>query len=63
MVTKIYHIDIEESGNDPGCLDILHENWSPALNLLQVLESIRYVMRHPNKYEGKKVLSVSYHCQ
>ncbi|KAE9402230.1 UBC-like protein [Gymnopus androsaceus JB14] len=44
--TRIYHMNISERGDI--CIDILKNNWSPALSLFKVLLSLSSLLTDPN---------------
>ncbi|CAN4089786.1 unnamed protein product [Withania somnifera] len=48
--TRIYHCNVDPSGN--VYLDILKENWSPALTISKVLLALRSMFTNPETYKA-----------
>ncbi|KAF8493341.1 ubiquitin-conjugating enzyme/RWD-like protein [Gautieria morchelliformis] len=46
FTTRIYHMNISDRGN--VCIDLLKNNWSPALSLYKVLLSLSSLLTDPN---------------
>lgn len=46
FLTKIYHPNIDRLGRI--CLDVLKNNWSPALQIRTILLSIQALLSSPN---------------
>jgi hypothetical protein len=45
-ISSIYHMNISEKGN--VCIDILKNNWSPALSIFKVVLSLSSLLTDPN---------------
>jgi hypothetical protein len=58
--TRIYHCNISTAGDI--CLDVLKDNWSPALTLSKVLLSISSLLTDPNPGEGALPAHARCHC-
>lgn len=45
-ISRIYHMNISDKGN--VCIDILKNNWSPALSIFKVVLSLSSLLTDPN---------------
>ena len=46
FITKVYHCNVNDKGGI--CLDLLKDNWSPAIKVSQLLLSIQSLLTDPN---------------
>ena len=46
FLTKVYHCNVNDKGGI--CLDLLKDNWSPAIKISQLLLSIQSLLTDPN---------------
>mmetsp|Transcript_14383 Transcript_14383/g.38830 ORF Transcript_14383/g.38830 Transcript_14383/m.38830 type:complete len:729 (+) Transcript_14383:470-2656(+) len=52
FLTPVFHCNVNDSGS--LCLDILHNNWSPALSVPKVLEAVRNLLADPNPNDAMR---------
>eukprot|EP00164_Ancoracysta_twista_P002143 GFYU01002831.1.p1 GENE.GFYU01002831.1~~GFYU01002831.1.p1 ORF type:complete len:181 (-),score=25.44 GFYU01002831.1:288-830(-) len=48
LLTKCYHPGVTKSGNDPGCLDLTKDAWSPAITVKKMCRSYYSLLKDPN---------------
>lgn len=46
FVSKIYHPNVGHTGSI--CLDILQNNWSPAMSIANIITSLQLLLQEPN---------------
>ncbi|KAH7890377.1 ubiquitin-conjugating enzyme/RWD-like protein [Phlebopus sp. FC_14] len=49
FATRIYHMNVSDKGGI--CIDILKQNWSPALSLFKVMLSLSSLLTDPNPHD------------